>query len=266
MAERALLGALIAMLITAVARRTGALDTSGQWGAIGIGTIAAVAGWPWAFVLIGYFIAASMISRVGAPDKTAMTESAVPPIHARTFAQVVANGGLFSLLAFRAEANSTGTVGLAALGALAAASADTWSTEVGTLWGGAARSILNGRPVPTGMSGGVTWLGTIGGVLGAMIVAGLAAVFHEIPVLGTATIAIGGGGITGGIADSVLGGTVQSRRWCEHCKVWTERRVHPCSYHTVHAAGFPWMTNNMVNATATLVGAASAVAIARVLR
>jgi uncharacterized membrane protein len=63
----------------------------------------------------------------------------------------------------------------------------------------------------------------------------------------------------------VLGATVQARRWCDHCKEWTERRVHPCSYRTVHAAGIRWMSNNLVNATATAIGAASTVAIARLM-
>ena len=58
--------------------------------------------------------------------------------------------------------------------------------------------------------------------------------------------------------------TVQARRWCEHCREWTERRVHPCSYRTVHAAGFRWMSNDMVNLSATVIGAAAAVAAGRV--
>jgi uncharacterized protein (TIGR00297 family) len=266
MAERALLGAIIAALLTALARRAGSLDESGQWAAIGCGVMASAAGWPWAIILVGYFIAASVISRVGEPVKARATEASVPQIHARTFFQVIANGGLFVLFAYRAKTNPSGTFGVAALGALAAASADTWSTEVGTLWGGRARSILTWRPVATGMSGGVTWLGSLAGIFGALVVAGLAVWWHSLPPFGPVAIAVVAGGVAGGIADSVLGTTMQARRWCEHCKEWTERRVHPCSYRTVHASGFRWMTNSHTNAAATLVGAVSAVVIARVLR
>jgi uncharacterized protein (TIGR00297 family) len=266
MAERALLGLIMAALITAMARRTGSLDESGQWAALGCGVAAAIGGWSWAIILVGYFAAASVISHVGGPEKAKATERSVPQIHARTFMQVAANGGLFCLLVMRARTNATGTLGLAALGALAAASADTWATEVGTMWGGRARSILTWRPIATGMSGGVTWLGTLAAVFGAAIVAGLAAWQHGLPPLGAVTLAVLGGGFAGCIADSILGATVQARRWCDHCKEWTERRVHPCSYRTVHAAGFRWISNNIVNAASTVVGAASAVAIARLMQ
>ena len=39
--------------------------------------------------------------------------------------------------------------------------------------------------------------------------------------------------------------------------------MHPCGYRTVHAAGFRWMTNDAVNAGATLAGAAVAAGAAR---
>jgi uncharacterized protein (TIGR00297 family) len=265
MAERALIGAIIAAIITALARRAGSLDESGQWGAIGCGIAAAIGGWPWAILLVLYFVAASAISKVGEPAKAMLTQASVPQVHARTFTQVMANGGLFSLLALRAQDHPTGIIGLAALGALAAASADTWATEVGTLWGGRARSILTWNTVPTGMSGGVTQLGSLAAILGAAIVAVLAALLHGFPLAGGMTLAILGGGVIGCLADSILGATLQARRWCDHCKEWTERRVHPCSYRTVHAAGFRWITNNVVNGASTVIGGASTVALAQVL-
>ena len=60
-------------------------------------------------------------------------------------------------------------------------------------------------------------------------------------------------------ADSLLGATLQSKRWCEQCKRWTERRVHTCQYRTRHARGVRWMTNDTVNLLATACGALAAV-------
>jgi uncharacterized protein (TIGR00297 family) len=266
MAERALLGLFIAALITALARRTGSLDESGQWGALACAVATCIGGWAWAITLVGYFLAASAVSRLGEARKAELTQAAVPQVHARTFMQVMANGGLFSIIALRAHGNATGTLGLAAMGALAAASADTWATELGTLYGGRAHSILTLKPVGTGMSGGVTAVGFLAGIVGAAIVALLAAVTHGFPLVSTVALAVIGGGIAGCIADSLLGATLQARRWCDHCKEWTERRVHPCSYRTVHAAGLKWMSNNLVNAASTVVGAGTAVVLARLMR
>jgi uncharacterized protein (TIGR00297 family) len=266
MAERALLGAIIAALITAFARRRGSLAESGQWAAIGCGVLSSIAGWPWAIILVAYFVAASVVSDIGKATKAQRTQAAVPQVPARNHMQVLANGALFCLLAFKAKGNGTGTFGIAALGALAAASADTWATEIGTLWGGRPRSIINWGHTGTGMSGGVTGLGTLAAIGGALVVALLGAWQHDFPFAGAATVAIVAGGFAGCIADSVLGATLQARRWCDHCKEWTERRVHPCSYRTVHAAGYRWMSNDIVNGASTFVGAATAVALMRVLR
>ena len=47
--------------------------------------------------------------------------------------------------------------------------------------------------------------------------------------------------------DSLLGATVQSRRWCDVCNRATERHVHDCGATTRHVAGARWIDNDMVN-------------------
>lgn len=265
MMERALIGAIAAALITALARRLQILDESGQWAALACGTVVAAAGWPWAMVLLAYFAAASAVTKMGAARKAECTQRSVPQISVRNAFQVAANGGLFALLAFRAGGVPESAVGIAAAGALAAASADTWATELGTLWGGRPRSILSWRPTGPGMSGGVTLVGTLGGVAGAVLVAAVVALVFGRPLTGKFVGAVIAGGFAGCVADSLIGATMQARRWCDHCKEWTERRVHPCSYRTVHAGGLRWVSNDVVNAAATVIGAAAAVAARRAL-
>lgn len=265
MMERALLGAIVAALITAFARRLQALDESGQWAAFACGILASAAGWPWAALLVGYFVLATAVTKLGEAEKQRRTEHSVPQVNMRNAFQVAANGGVFVLLAVRAGAHPDGLAGLAAAGALAAASADTWATEIGTLWGGHPRSILSGRRVATGMSGGLTLVGTLAGAFGAVLVGSGGAALHGMPAFGRVAAVVAIGGFAGCLADSLLGATVQARRWCEHCREWTERRVHPCSYRTVHAAGYRWISNDVVNLGATVIGAAAAVAAGRVL-
>ena len=78
-------------------------------------------------------------------------------------------------------------------------------------------------------------------------------------VAADAAFAVGLAGLVGSAADSLLGATLQSKRWCEQCKRWTERRVHTCQYRTRHARGVRWMTNDTVNLLATACGALAAV-------
>jgi len=264
MMERALLGAVAAALITAFARRFRLLDESGQWAAFACGIAAAAAGWPWAALLVTFFVSASAATVFRAARKAERTLRYVPQVSVRNGMQVLSNGGLFALLALltlRAGGAPASVWGLAATGALAAASADTWATEVGTLWGGRPRSIVTWRPTEPGLSGGVTVLGSLGAAAGAALIAAAAATFHGIPLGGPFVRAVAIGGLVGCVGDSVIRATVQARRWCDHCKEWTERRVHPCGYRTVHAAGARWISNDVVNAAATVAGAAAAVLV-----
>ena len=252
-------------MIAGAARRAGSLTGSGQWAAFVVGTAATAAGWAWAFLLIAYFVASSALTRFGHATKAERTASTLPDARGRNAVQVFANGGLFAAAvlagSFMGEAvNNESATRLAwqvaGLGALAAAAADTWATEIGTLWGGTPRLLLSGRPVPPGVSGGVTLAGSGASVVAAALIA-LAAmwILRDAALAGPAARAVFLGGVAGSLLDSLLGATLQSKRWCERCRTWTERRVHTCQYRTQHARGLRWMTNDTVNFLATVGGA-----------
>lgn len=165
--------------------------------------------------------------------------------------QVAANGGLFALsaLAMRIQPDSR-WIALGA-GSLAASAADTWATELGMLYGGAPRSIVTWRVVPVGTSGGVSAIGTLAALAASGFVAGLVLVFGWIPRIG---VAVAIGGVAGALADSLLGGTLQSRRWCDACNRRTERTVHDCGSVTRHEGGVSWVDNDMVNFLSGAIG------------
>lgn len=229
----------------------------GHWAAFALGTLVVAAGWHWGALLIAYFVATSSLTRLGHARKEARTESVLPVQRERNALQVGANGGVFAALVVLGELTGDARLSLAGVGALAAAAADTWATEVGTLWGGAPRSVLSGRLVPAGTSGGVTAIGSAASVLAAALVALAASVIPGLDGPGAASpaVAVLVGGLGGSLGDSVLGATLQSKRWCEQCRTWTERKVHTCQYRTRHAAGLRWMTNDTVNLLATVLGA-----------
>jgi uncharacterized protein (TIGR00297 family) len=251
---RALAGAVAAGAITAAARKTRTLSESGQWAAFFTGIIAAAAGWWWAGVLILFFVSSSALTHWRAREKLALTEGSLPRGVERNASQVIANGGVFVPFAFAVRFTGNERWAYAALGALAAASSDTWSTEIGTLFGGTPRTITTGRPIEAGMSGGVSLAGFAAGVAGALAIAlaGAFAIPHHHGRLAAAA-AIGGFG--GCLFDSLVGATLQATRYCDRCHCWTERRVHPCGYRTRQARGVYWMSNNVVNLACTCAGA-----------
>jgi uncharacterized protein (TIGR00297 family) len=255
---RSLAGAVVAGAITAGARRMRTLTPSGQWAAFLSGVLATMAGWWWSVTLIAFFVPSVALTRWGSREKERRTEGMLPRSAERNAAQVVANGGLFVLLAACARFTGNELLALAAVGALAAASSDTWSTEIGTLLGGTPRLITTGGTVEPGMSGGVTAAGFGAGAAGALFIAAVGALAlpeHRARFAMAAAI----GGFAGCLVDSLIGATLQSKRFCDPCGRWTERFVHDCGYRTRHARGINWLSNNSVNLCGTLAGAVTAV-------
>ena len=173
----------------------------------------------------------------------------------RTWRQVVANGGVAAVGALLIAHSPN--LGWAVLtGAIAAALADTWGTEIGARARRPPRLIISGRPVPPGTSGGITLLGTVAGILGAGLLGCLAAIMG-IP----AASALAGtvGGVAGTLGDSILGATVQGMYRCDACGEDTERSVHRCGSTSRLVRGYQWIDNDVVNLLATAIGAAVAV-------
>ncbi len=254
---RAAAGLTTAALVALMARRAGALSASGAIAAALVGTAAVIAGWRWGILVIAYFTAASLLTHVGMELKQRRTGPVVAKRGERDALQVLANGGVFSIVVLLAT--SFPLPGAAAAGgALAAASADSWATEIGTLSVAPPRSVLNFCAVPAGTSGAVSVPGSCAMLAGAAFIA-LAARLLDVS---HAMIAVTIGGLAGGIADTILGATVQERRWCATCERDTERRVHDCGALTELSGGLRWLDNDAVNLVATLVGAAVAAGVA----
>ena len=259
--ERVTLGLIAAAAIAFVAQRAGALSNSGAVAAALVGTAAVATGWRWGALLIVYFVTATMLSRFGRARKDQISSGLLEKSGARDATQVIANGGIFAASALLV---SFGTprfaflMSAAAVGALATAAADTWATEIGTLVGGTPRSLLNLRPVPPGTSGGVSVAGSLAMVAGAAFIAFTAHAVTLTPDVGRMTAA----GLVGAMTDSLLGATLQERRWCDACDRPSERRVHDCGAPTRLAGGREWLDNDLVNLLATFVGATVAAMLA----
>lgn len=168
------------------------LTTGGVVAALAVGGATAWGlGWRGVVLLFAFFISGSLLTRLagGAGGQ-------------RNYRQVLANGGLAALAAL------LGSWPLAA-GALAAATADTWATEIGAFSPHAPRLITSWRAVAPGTDGGITLLGTAGGAAGACLLAGLTALLFAPPPAAFRVVL--GAGLVGMFADSLLGATVQGQ-------------------------------------------------------
>ena len=199
-------------------------------------------GWRGLALLAAFFLSASLL-----------TQWASGTGGRRNARQVLANGGVAAAAALAGS-------WAAAAGAIAAATADTWATEIGSFSPVPPRLLTTWEPVTRGASGGITALGTAGGVAGAIAIAALALVLDPP---GTVMVLVTLAGITGTLADSLLGATLQGLYECPGCSARFERRDTVCHAPLRLIRGRRWLNNDGVNLTATLVGAAVAALGAR---
>lgn len=258
MIERTAAGAALAVVVAGAGWWAGALTASGAAAAAGMGTLAVAAGWRWGLLLIVFFVTTSALSRAGAARKAARVRGIVDKGGTRDATQVLANGGAFAGACAGTLLWPHPAWSVAAAGALAAAAADTWGTEIGTLARGAPRLVTTLRRVPAGTSGAVSLAGLLATVAGAMVMAGAAVSLGWSAAHGVAVF-VGGG--TGAMIDSLLGATVQSRRSCPSCGTATEQHTHACGTPTVRNGGLAWLDNDAVNLCCTITGALAAVAL-----
>jgi len=251
---RLAVGAVLAAAVALAAYRTRALSLDGAIAAFVVGTIVVGAGgWSSAAILLAFFLPSALLTRMGRERKRSLRGTQEPA--PRTAWQVLANGGVATLCAV-AALNVTAPFNAAFAGAFAAASADTWATEIGTLARRRPVSILTFRPVETGLSGGVTLLGTCALIAGALCVAVVASLLRVAPLLPVAAA-----GIAGALLDSIVGASLQARQWCPRCSCECETPQHYCGTPTTMRRGVRWIQNDAVNLAATLCGAIVAAAL-----
>lgn len=247
------LGALIAYL----AYRAGALQRSGAWaaGLVG-GLVFGLGGLPWAGLLVTFFISSSLLSRAYAQRKNTLSEKFSKGSR-RDYGQVLANGGLGVLLAcLHALFPDQIWVFVAFAGSMAAVNADTWATELGVLSPVPARLITTGRVVQRGASGGITLLGYLAALGGAVVIGLLAGAFVFSENFFTLAAVVILAGLVGSTFDSFLGATVQGIYFCPVCQKETESHpLHRCGNETSHLRGWKWLDNDWVNFLSALVGA-----------
>jgi len=226
--------------------------TGGGFVAAGIVGAAVVVGLSWRglALLLAFFVTGSLLTQASGGEGGR-----------RTARQVIANGGVAAAAALAGWWPVTA-------GALAAATADTWATEIGSFSPTPPRLITSGAIVSRGTSGGITLLGTMGGLAGAIGLAALALLLRPAPRGDSIRelVVVGTAGATGMFADSLLGATRQGVFECPACGGRFERAGALCHEPVRRIRGWALLDNDAVNLAATLVGAAVAALGSRLWR
>jgi uncharacterized protein (TIGR00297 family) len=250
MSPQLLLGLLFGLLIAVGSYVARFLTLSGSIATLCLAVIIfEIGGWPWAVPIVTFFVLSSVLSKIGQTRKKQF-DQVFEKSGTRDWGQVVANGGIAGAVALVSALFPIYDFYPLYLGALAAATADTWGTEIGILSKGKTVSILSFQHVDAGSSGGISEAGTIGGAIGAAVVA--LSGYPWYTELKT-TLVIVAAGVVGSLADSIVGATLQAQFRCDICDKTTERKIH-CGEETTRIRGVRWMTNDVVNGICGLVG------------
>lgn len=252
------------------AYRKRSLTASGAAAAALLGTLLfALGSLFWFAALIAFFASSSALSHWKKHVRKA-AEASYEKSGARDAGQAAANGlpGAVLCVLYALWPNPLWLAGF--LGIMASVNADTWATEIGGLSRKSPRSILTGKPVPAGTSGGITLQGSLASAAGALFIGVCGAVcLYLVPEPALASTpanlaALAGlawaGGLIGAFSDSLLGATLQRMYRCTSCGRIIESEEH-CGKPAAFARGVIWMNNDAVNAISSLIGGAVAMLI-----
>lgn len=230
------------------------LSTSGSIATFILATIIfGIGGWSWTIPILVFFISSSLLSKIDKSNKRKL-QSIFDKTDKRDAVQVAANGGVAGIIILLwylfPERNE---LYFLYVGSIAAATADTWGTEIGTMIKGKPLSIISLEPVEPGTSGGISIAGIFGGILGAFLISFFSMFSTKIGFTTQMILSIVFSGFIGTIVDSILGGTLQAQYQSDDGKLTEKTMMNDKPTRLVH--GYKWMNNDTVNWLCAFSGA-----------
>jgi len=210
-----IVGVVLGVVGLALATRRGWLTRAGVGAGLVIGAALVVGTHAVGPILLVVFLtSSSALNRLRIDGRLSANSS--PPVDdgLRSGWQVLANSVVPGVAALLAAVGAFPCAGTAVAGAIAAVTADTWATEIGTGLRAPARLLTTWRRVPPGRSGAVSVPGTAAGYTGAATIALIASYLPATawgPALPAEFTPVLVGGLAGLFADSFLGATLEGR-------------------------------------------------------
>ena len=211
-------------------------------------------GWKFPIPLLTFFISSSILSRFRSKSKRKAELHSAKGAR-RDHGQVLANGGvatlmvvLFGLLGKSITLPTLRILLICFTASIATMNADTWATEIGTLSKVRPRQLRDWKSASTGVSGAISLLGSVGATAGALLIIFVGHLLWQFDLVEwTALI---WGSVLGCLTDSLLGAGVQVQ-YAGSDGAITERALPG----TIPLRGVRWVSNDVVNLLASLVGA-----------
>jgi uncharacterized protein (TIGR00297 family) len=204
-----------------------------------------IGGWKWTTPILTFFIISSLLSKMGKVNKKKL-KNIFDKTDKRDVGQVAANGGVAGILIVTWHfIPDNAAVYYLFLASIAAVTADTWGTEIGTMWKGKPRSIVSMQVVEPGTSGGISLQGTFGALTGALIVTGSAFFVNRSEFSVPLFAAIVFSGLIGSLIDSLIGATIQAQYQTLDGKLTEKNTVNGVK--TTLIRGIRWIDNDIVN-------------------
>jgi uncharacterized protein (TIGR00297 family) len=169
-------------------------------------------------VMLGaFFVAGSAVTALGRSKKERLG-IAEKNKGQRTAWQVLANGGVAGLAGLLAWLQPEQAVlwQLAAAASLASASADTLSSELGSVYGSSFYNILTFKKDTCGLDGVISLEGTLWGIAGSVLIAAIYTAAYGYSVLAWWIVLAG---FAGNMADSLLGASLERKGWLKNDQV-----------------------------------------------
>jgi uncharacterized protein (TIGR00297 family) len=216
------------------------------WALLGLG------GWKWTVPILFFFLSSSLLSLLAARKKSVAVADFAKG-GSRDALQVLANGGVSGILVILDCMHPLPIWYPMSLGSIAAATADTWGTEVGLLSRSQPILVTTFVRVQPGTSGAISILGSLAGALGAAVTASIGWLWTpgQNTLIASAVIF---SGIFSSLIDSLIGASLQAKFQCPSCLKITEKENH-CGICGNRVDGIAWLTNDVVNLASTLTGA-----------
>jgi len=198
----------------------------------------------WTVPILTFFVLSSLLSKMKSNNKE-KAELYYEKTGVRDYKQVFANGGIPGILLMLNTVKPDELFFLMYIVFLATVCSDTWSTEIGTFIKTNTYNVINFKLIPPGMSGGISFIGTIGGITGSIVITLVSFSFTSYNLFYFFLIILISS-FLGNISDSILGATIQGGYNCSICNKSTERRDH-CGKPSIITKGYKLITNDIVN-------------------